>query len=57
MAQHHYSVQDVISLYVYNQEVQKHTFYLDGVTGAYFFYMERAGVRFPLEVQKLSWVP
>ena len=25
--------------------------YLDGVTGAYLFYMQRVGVRFPLEVQ------
>lgn len=47
-------VRDALSLYVYKWEVQKHTFYLDGVTGAYFFYTERVGVRFPLEVQLLG---
>ena len=51
MARYHFSVQDVISLYVYNQEVQKHTFYLVGVTEAYLFYMQREVVRFHYEVQ------
>ena len=52
MARYHFSVQDALSLYVYKWEVQKHTFCLDGVMGAYLSYIQMVGVQFPLEVQK-----
>jgi hypothetical protein len=51
MERYHFSVR---GLFVRASTSKETNTCLDGVTGAYFFYMERAGVRFPLEVQKLG---